>query len=342
MSIEHMEALTDAQQRRIIADLEAALAAYLDGVDISRMASTLDDIDSNHIREQLATQLELDEAGQPTPTLDILSVSLIAIASFSGAMVALAAAQGRHIVNPNSRQVVAVRDAATDFMLRYLADTAQGIRAAIETAIFTPGSFEARAALLKHSIGLSVRQAASYEVMHDALMQFVNAPLRRGPARIDANGVRQPGTVVRLINARAVLASTRGQISGAQRRLLEKAMSNPQLTEAGAIEILDRHASALRRFRIRAAMGEGIHALAETAKLAGWMIARDVGALPTDQRRYWQTAGDERVRHSHAQVPGMNAKGVLLDQPFATPLGPTKFPPLEYGCRCRAELRRAK
>lgn len=77
------------------------------------------------------------------------------------------------------------------------------------------------------------------------------------------------------------------------------------------------------------------------AKLTGWQIAQRFRALPADQRRYWRTAGDERVRFTHVQVPGMNRAGVPLNQPFATPLGPCFTPPLEAGCRCKATLGRS-
>ena len=175
--------------------------------------------------------------------------------------------------------------------------------------------------------------------MHDALMRYVNAPKKRVASRLDRDGKRQAATIVRDVDTRAILAGTRGHISGAQRAMLAKALSNPTLTEADANALLDRHATALRRFRARSVAGEGIHALTENAKLVGWLLAQRFGALPADQRRYWKTAGDERVRHTHAAVPGMNAKGVLLDQPFATPFGPTMTPPLEYGCRCRVQIR---
>lgn len=342
MAVDQIESLANAHGLRIANEIEAAFEEYLDGIDAAQLAISLDDIDANHIRAQLAAQLDLNESGQPAPVLDLLTVALLALASFAGAVTAHAAAQGRHTVNPRSTEIIAVRDAAPDFARRFLGEVARGMRAAIETAIYSPGNVDRRAALLKQSIGLSERQVRSLETMHDALMQFVSAPVRRLPARTDANGVRQTATIARVADVRAILASTRGHISGAQRNMLAKAMGNPKLTEAGAIAILDRHAVAMRSFRIRAVAGEGIHALAETAKLAGWQIAQGVGALPSDQRRFWHTAGDERVRHAHAQVPGMNAQGVALREAFDTPLGPAMVPPLEYGCRCRAQLRGAR
>ena len=59
-------------------------------------------------------------------------------------------------------------------------------------------------------------------------------------------------------------------------------------------------------------------------------------------RRYWHTRRDERVRHSHRLIPGMNERGVGPDEPFQTPLGPLRYPGDPLGiasnvlnCRCR-------
>lgn len=55
--------------------------------------------------------------------------------------------------------------------------------------------------------------------------------------------------------------------------------------------------------------------------------AIDKGALQAQHVRYfWRTAADERVRHSHAMIPGMNEKGVPHGQPFSSPLGPIRYP----------------
>ncbi len=223
-------------------------------------------------------------------------------------------------------------------MQRYLADTAAAISAAIESAIYGAGTPHARAAQLKRSIGLTVRQAASLDAMQAALQRFLDTPRRLTPARTDDNGVRIPATYTRQANTRAILGSTRGRISAAQHQILTRALANPKLTQADADALLDAHAGAMRRFRIRAVSAEGVHQLAETAKLTGWRIAQQFGALPADQRRYWRTAGDERVRHTHAKVPSMNLAGVRLDQPFATPFGAKMNAPLEWGCRCKAVL----
>lgn len=67
------------------------------------------------------------------------------------------------------------------------------------------------------------------------------------------------------------------------------------------------------------------------------------GLIQPDQyKRFWKTARDERVRHSHNQTEAMNSGGVDLDQPFKTPFGPVMNPPLEINCRCRVSVRKSK
>lgn len=75
--------------------------------------------------------------------------------------------------------------------------------------------------------------------------------------------------------------------------------------------------------------------------------AIDKGALQAQHVRYfWRTAADERVRHSHAMIPGMNEKGVPHGHPFSSPLGPIRYPgdpkasaANRLGCRCWREPR---
>jgi len=69
----------------------------------------------------------------------------------------------------------------------------------------------------------------------------------------------------------------------------------------------------------------------------GWRQARDQGVLPEDVRRVVVVTPDERLRSSHAAVPGMNRDGVGLDEPFRTPWGKLEGPPWApdpYNCRC--------
>lgn len=338
MLTDPIDTLTASTEARIARDVLAAFKSYVDSIDPLQLIAILDNIEDDHTREQLEALFELDDAIEPMPLGDVLTGVILALASFAGAVAALAGAQAKHSINPAHRDIGALRANAGGFLARFMADTGDAIRHAIDRAMHGPDSTDRRASLLRQSIGLGARQVASLQVMHDALMGFVDAPIRRIPARSDANRVRQPAATVRRVDTDAILASTRGSLSGAQRNVLKTALGNPRLTEADAIKILDRHAAALRSFRIRSLVGEGVHALAETAKLTGWQIAQAFGALPADQRRFWRTAGDERVRHSHAMVPGMNLQGVKLSEPFKTPLGPTMTPPLEPGCRCRATI----
>jgi hypothetical protein len=67
--------------------------------------------------------------------------------------------------------------------------------------------------------------------------------------------------------------------------------------------------------------------------------AIDEGVITEAQvRRFWVTAGDERVRATHRLIPGMNSGGVGLNQQFITPDGPFLFPPAGPNCRCHVRV----
>lgn len=66
--------------------------------------------------------------------------------------------------------------------------------------------------------------------------------------------------------------------------------------------------------------------------------AVEQGAVRAEQiKRFWRTAGDDRVRDDHVATEDLNRQGVGLNEPFDTPLGPIDHPPLEIECRCFVE-----
>ena len=337
-SADHIATLAATHERDFANRLNDALAATFDTIDTDILASILDDTDANHIRAQVALALDLNESDLPSDLATGEADLLALLFGLMTAVAAHAAAQARHSINARDAALTEAQKEASRLLSQFYADTALALASAIEAAIYGPGAPYSRATQLRRSIGLTVKQAASLDLMRSVLQQYLAAPQKVIPARVDANGVRIPPSVTRNIDTRRLLASTRGHISAAQRQILTNALSNPKLTPAQAETVLDGHADALRAHRVRAVAGKMIHSLSETAKLTGWRIAQRAGALPSDQRRYWKTAGDERVRHTHTQVPAMNPNGVPLNKPFKTPLGEHFTPPLEYGCRCRAVL----
>jgi hypothetical protein len=78
------------------------------------------------------------------------------------------------------------------------------------------------------------------------------------------------------------------------------------------------------------------------SQIQAWDQAIARGAVAeVSVRRFWITAGDDRVRPSHAAVPGMNPQGVGLHAAFNTPKGPTMQPGWAFdpGCRCRVRVK---
>lgn len=335
---DQIDALTASHERELSEALADAYSELLAGFELNAIASSLDDIDPDHIRDQLELILNLHDRGVPEPFERRADKIADKLESFILAIAALAAAQAGHTINDRDAKLADARQAARAFGNHLVAETALQISAAIEAAIVGRGSTDARAEQFRRSIGLSAKQADSLEAMRLALKQHVATPRRLLPATINTDGVRTPARYSRTTKTRPIIAGLRGRVSAAQLRLVVKALANADLSQADANQLLDRHAAALRSFRINAVAGEAMHELAEIAKLAGWQAAQHYGALPADQRRFWQTAEDERVRHTHRQVSEMNPQGVQLGEPFETPFGPRMNAPLEWGCRCKATL----
>jgi hypothetical protein len=78
------------------------------------------------------------------------------------------------------------------------------------------------------------------------------------------------------------------------------------------------------------------------AQTEAYQQAIDKGHLDKSLiRRFWQTAGDGRVRPTHRLIPGMNKDGRGWDEPFQTPDGPSMHAPHDTDpqCRCREVVR---
>lgn len=339
---EAIEALQAAQEEYLAEMMLAAFLAWSATIQINQIASALDDTSANHIRRQLAIILDLNSDGIPKSVAAAIDPANTRIEAHAAEIAKRAAAMAGHALNPTHADIRSLRQSAADFLATFKRDTGQAFTAAIESAIYGRGDTLGRANQLVRSFGLSVLQADALDHMRDVLRQYLETPRQLIPAHTDASGKRVPAQYVRRPDVAALLAPTRGHLSAAQRKLLASAISNPRLTPKQAGALLTRHANALRKFRATAAVKRGLHELTETAKLAGWRIAQAVGALPNDQRRFWRTAGDERVRLAHAAVPSLNPAGVPLKEPFKTPLGPQMHPPLEWGCRCRVHLKASK
>jgi hypothetical protein len=84
------------------------------------------------------------------------------------------------------------------------------------------------------------------------------------------------------------------------------------------------------------ARNETIKALG-AAQIEAYQQSIDKGHVSQDLlTKFPVTAGDERVRETHREVPGLNPKGRKWNEPYVTPFGPQMHAPYphEIGCRC--------
>lgn len=223
-----------------------------------------------------------------------------------------------------SRQIV------TNFATTFASDAAVSALETIrrQRALGVSPDQIARAAI--RALSLTPNQAASLDAFQAVLGDILATPPR---IRVKVGDeVRIPRSAVdRAIRKHAA------HLSASQRSVLRKLLATEPAPDA-AEALIDREAAAMTRFRL-AAIGrqESMRAVNAGQHAAHLQGIRE-GHIPPTTRRFWVTAGDERVRHSHAAIPGLNTKGVGIDEAFTTPIGPVMFPPLEINCRCGVSL----
>lgn len=181
----------------------------------------------------------------------------------------------------------------------------------------------------RRQIGLSPAQAKSAAYFHSALHKALNHP----DAIRTEGGVMLPPRV-----RRAMRDFGNHAMNAAQRSMLTKALGS-ELSETEVARLIARHTRALTDYRQRVIAQDEAAKLIHASEYLAFRQGKANRSLPATAKRFWRTVGDERVRQSHAAIPGMNASGVDVGEPFQTPLGPVLYPPLEVNCRCRVIVR---
>jgi len=315
------------------ADILAAIERAHDGNARKIARAILDAFES--IRQSLSLS-ELEELlrerpGQVVRLIDSLPIenllapaaAAIAAAAFVGAE--LTASLQAPVRNPQGQAVNFVFNVANPrvgpyaerISARRVREVSEGVRAVVRDIVRTevPQGINPRdtARRIRGSIGLTARQER-------AVSNF---------RRMLETGDRQ--ALDRALRDKRFDSSIRRAISG------EK-----ELTPAQIDKMVNRYRERYLMYRsevigrteaIRALSGGGDEYIRSQVD-AGLIDARQV-------RRTWVPTRDGRTRDAHIAIPRMNPEGVGLDEPFASPLGPIRFPadPLtdpanSIQCRC--------
>jgi len=208
----------------------------------------------------------------------------------------------------------------------------RGREAVAETIrIMTDAGFSPReiAIAARDSVALAPDQAKSAAHLQRALKQGLD----HRDAQHTSGGVTLPAAA-----QKAIRRSNEHHLNAAQRSVLLKTLSG-ELNASMVASLIDRHAKALKDYRFRVMSYQEATRAIHAGEYLAFRQGKANRSLPKGAKRFWQTMGDERVRHDHAVIPGMNLNGVDVGQTFKTPLGPVLYPPLEVNCRCRVVVR---
>lgn len=325
-----VQQLSDELEAELEAAFLDAIEAVTDHVDVPSLIEAAERGDEDVLAAYVAEQLE--------PFRVLLTAAFARAGTIAAGRLGLA-------FDPAEQVATAARVSAVSSIMRpIITDTAKAMLQAAFRSTFAPavvvGSVLAaavpaqgaeKAILVREAIGLSPAQGASLSVFRAALERAVaqqSEPERR-PAFTRESAIlpELPAQVLR-------------HLSAPQRSVIEKA-ARLQLDRDQAEDLVAQQRRVLLKVRAGSIGTAGAVTITNAGESASWQQAVSRHDLGPEWRRYWRDRGDERVRHIHSQVKSLNPNGVAIDEPFATALGPCHAPPLEAGCRCRVELRRA-
>jgi hypothetical protein len=146
------------------------------------------------------------------------------------------------------------------------------------------------------------------------------------------NWAAAPSNLARELREGAFTETRR--MSAADKAQIRSRLARGTVDEPFIARMQGRYASSLiNRRALNIARTETLRA-SHHGQLQEWKQATRQGVLPKTARRMWIVTPDDRLRETHAAIPGMNPGGIALDGVFQTPLGPSNGPPLETNCRC--------
>jgi hypothetical protein len=208
-------------------------------------------------------------------------------------------------VDPNV--VMFARAQAADLVVAITEDVREAVR-----IVIAAGASE----------GLTTRQQAV------AIRQVVGLP---------PNWAAAPSNLARELRAGTFTGSRR--LSAVDKARIRKALRDGTMTEELIEEMQRKYSLSLTNRRaLNIARTETLRS-SNFGLRQGWRQAQKDGHLPETARRHWIVTPDDRLRETHAAVPGMNPDGVPVDGgSYETPLGRVSGPPLEPNCRCSEGL----
>lgn len=210
-----------------------------------------------------------------------------------------------------------LREQSADLVTRIADDTRQNIRAVLGDMVAGgKGTPISAARQMRDMIGLTPRQQQAVENYR----QYLMAGDMRAYAR---------------------------NIGGNADRIIAAAFRDGTMTAAKADKLVEQYRARLLQYRgSTVSQTESFRAANAGAHAAWRQIAEKAGIDPSTIRRFWIATNDDHTRDAHREIPHMNAKGVGIDQPFQSPLGPIMFPgdpnavpANSINCRCALAIR---
>lgn len=197
----------------------------------------------------------------------------------------------------------------------------------------------ARAAALVVQITDDVREAIQVVTAAGALEGLTvqqQARAIREVVGLPPNWAAAPSNLARELRGGRFTSSRR--LSAIDKARIRKRLREGTVDEAFVAEMQARYSSSLVNRRAQNIARTESLAASHFGQREAWTQGVEEGVLPGDARRMFVVTPDDRLRETHAMVPGMNPNGVGLDEPFDTPMGPIMDPPLETNCRCGVGL----
>lgn len=308
MNNEEVERFVSIFEEKLYAIIKSAIEQTRGEVDIETLAQAIADQDM----EATATALSIAYENMENQINQDIDEPLLFF--FEAVAIVAATALGQAGFNLE-RTGLLTRDILRFQVAKDFAEfRREGIIRSVNSMRFDDVAPKEIAKFLVQNIGLSKRQQASLDVFRSTLER----------AKKRTSNYIPPGRMKKL--------------NASQRSVLKSIMPG-KITD----EIIDQATAKQRRIMLNHRAQTNARYSANTAFNAAQQSAwerLDSKRQIDGYKRFWIHRDDERVRHTHRAVPGMNKDGRGLQEPFTTPVGKVHSPPLEINCRCRVELRR--